>query len=148
FFPGGKDELAEHAIRRAGQMYLELWERIADAAPDTATGIRDFFAGAGTVLQRSDFADACPIATVALEVASRNDALRQATAGGFESWIASVAERLGREGVASAQARELAIFAITAIEGAFVLSRALRSIEPLEIAGSAVVERMRTAVGG
>ena len=87
FFPNGKEELGGEVIRRSGQMYKELFELIVDAAPDMVTGVSDFFMGAAETLRQTDYADACPIATVALEVASTNEPLRQATADVFESWI-------------------------------------------------------------
>ncbi len=77
FFPGGKSELGEEVIRRSGQMYRELFEEIADQAPDLAGGVEDFFAGAAEVLRQTDYEDACPIATVALEVASTERAAAQ-----------------------------------------------------------------------
>ena len=56
----------------------------------TCTGaFADFFDGAAETLRETGYADACPIATVALEVASTNETLRQATADVFESWIKS-----------------------------------------------------------
>src|SRR5205814_1750841 len=82
-----------------------------------------------------DYADACPIETVALEVASSNEPLRQATADVFESWIDGATERFVDAGVDAAKARELAIFLIAALEGAFVLSRAMKSTEAIQIAG-------------
>src|SRR4051812_25443812 len=87
FFPGGKEELGQATIRRSGAMYRELFEAIMEPAPDVVTGVGDFFAGAAAVLQESDYADACPIATVALEVASASEPLRQATADVFNSWV-------------------------------------------------------------
>jgi len=44
------------------------------------------------------------------------------------------------------QRGELAIQVIASLEGAFVLCRALRSTEPLEVAGAAAVREMREAV--
>src|SRR5437868_10512973 len=76
FFPGGKEQLGEEVIRRSGRMYMELVEAIFDAAPDPVTGTGDVFSGAAEVLRQTDYADACPIATVALEVASSNEPLR------------------------------------------------------------------------
>src|SRR5689334_11388302 len=87
FFPGGKQQLGDAVVRRAGAMYLELVEAVYAAAPDPLTGITDVFEGAALVLEETDYVDACPIATVALEVASSNDTLRAATADVFESWI-------------------------------------------------------------
>ncbi len=147
FFPGGKEELAEEVIRRSGDFYLHLFEAIVDAAPDVLTGVENFFAGAAMTLRATDYADACPIATVALEVASTNEPLRQATADVFESWIAAMASRCEAAGIATGRARELAIEAIGAIEGAFVLSRAMRSTTPVEVAGRATAASVRAALG-
>ncbi len=141
-FPGGKEELGEEVIRRAGQMYQELVEAVIDAAPDLTRGVRDAYIGAAEVLRATDYADACPIETVALEVASTNDRLRQATADVFESWIQSATERLVADGIRRPQARELAVWFVAALEGAFVLCRAMQSTEPLEI----LARRMSAAV--
>ena len=39
FFPGGKEQLGDEVIRMSGQFFLELFETIADAAPDFVTGV-------------------------------------------------------------------------------------------------------------
>src|SRR5437588_9210979 len=88
FFPGGKQQLGDEVVRRSGRMYMEIVEAVFDGAPDVVTGVRDVFMGAAEVLRQTDYVDACPIATVALEVASANETLRIATADVFESWIA------------------------------------------------------------
>jgi AcrR family transcriptional regulator len=146
FFPGGKDELAAEAIRSSGQMFQELVEFVFDASPDVLSGVRDCFTGAAETLRQTGYADACPIATVALEVASTNEPLRAATADVFERWIRSATERFMAAGIPQNTARELAIAMIGALEGAFVLSRALRSTEPLKIAGASAVAAVRAAL--
>src|SRR6476659_910348 len=87
FFPGGKEELGEDVVRLAGRFYAVMLAPVLDEAPDPVTGVRDFFEGAAGALRDTDYADACPIATIALEVASTNERLRVATADVFESWI-------------------------------------------------------------
>jgi AcrR family transcriptional regulator len=146
FFPGGKEQLGGQVIRRSGQMYQDLLTSIIDSAPDLLTGIGDCFAGAAVVLRETDYADACPIETVALEVASCNELLREATADVFGSWIAAGTERLTGAGIAPRTARELAISTIALLEGAFVLSRAQRSVEPLEAAGKTATSVLRQAL--
>jgi len=146
FFPGGKEELGVEVIRRSGEMYFELFETIVDAAPDLVSGVRDFFAGAAAVLRETDYADACPIATVALEVASSSEPLRQATAEVFESWITRAAARVAAHGVPDEEARRLAILIINVLEGAFVLSRASRSTEALDVAGVAAIAAVQAAL--
>lgn len=142
FFPDGKAQLGREVILRSGQMYQELVEAVLDSAPDIVTAMRHGFLGAAETLRQTDYADACPIETVALEVASINEPLRQATAEVFEGWIAALTERFAAAGIAPQPSRELAIAFICALEGAFVLCRAMRTTEPLEIAG----EQMATAV--
>src|SRR5580658_10314784 len=93
FFPGGKDELTAEVIRAAGRVYGLLVPLFFDAEPDVAVATRNAFRGAAETLRASDYADACPIATVALDVASTNETLRLATAEVFALWIDSLAER-------------------------------------------------------
>ena len=135
FFPGGKDELCAEAIRVSGLGYQHLVEAVLDAAPDILTAITDCFEGAAETLRTTGYADACPIATVALEVASTNEQLRLATADVFASWITGLSARLEEEGIAWGDARPLAISVIALLEGGFLLSRAARSTEPMLAAG-------------
>ncbi len=91
----------------------------------------------------TDYADACPIATVALEVSSSSEPMRQACAEVFAGWIASASGAPGRSGDRRGRARELAIAMLSGLEGAFVLSRALRSTEPVLSAGDAAAATVR-----
>jgi AcrR family transcriptional regulator len=147
FFPGGKEQLGAEAIRRSGARYEELIPAVIDPAPDLATGVRAFFAGAAEHLRETDYADACPIATVALEVSSTSEPLREACADVFESWLAAGAARHERAGLSAERARELTIAMVSALEGAFVLARALRTTEPLMIAGELVANAVSQAIG-
>jgi AcrR family transcriptional regulator len=146
-FPGGKEQLGAEVIRWSGAQYGQLIDLVFDPAPDVVTAVELFFAGAADTLVETDYADACPIATVALEVASTSEPLREATADVFESWVAAAAERFVAAGVDVARAREIAIALLAALEGAFVLSRAGRSTEPLRVAGAMCVALVRDALG-
>jgi AcrR family transcriptional regulator len=146
FFPGGKEELGAATIRSSGQLYRELFATIAAQAPDVPSAVEAFFAGAAETLRETDYADACPIATVALEVASTSEPLREATAEVFESWIAGASAYFAAAGIPAAHARELAFAMLSLLEGAFVFCRALRTAEPLEIAGASAVAAVREAL--
>jgi AcrR family transcriptional regulator len=135
FFPGGKEQLGAEAIRVSGALYELLIPAVIDTAPDLVTGVRAFFAGAAEHLAETDYEDACPIATVALEVSSSSETMRLACAEVFKSWIAQGAARHTGSGLSGEKARELTIGMLASLEGAFVLARALRTTEPLEIAG-------------
>jgi AcrR family transcriptional regulator len=136
FFPGGKEQLGEEVIRWSGALYIQLFASIAAQAPDVVTAVGEFFAGAAQTLRETDYADACPIATVALEVASTNEQLRRACAEVFDSWIDAATGYLAGAGIPRPRARELALSMLSLLEGAFIFSRALRSTEPIEVAGA------------
>ncbi|RZQ64779.1 TetR/AcrR family transcriptional regulator [Amycolatopsis suaedae] len=147
FFPGGKEQLAEEVIRTSGPMYIELFELLFEPATDLCGGIESMFAAAADMLVETDYADACPIATVALEVASTNERLRVATADVFTGWIEAGTAGFTRFGLDADAARQLTITMVTSLEGAFVLSRALRDTEPVLTAGRAVAATARALSG-
>jgi AcrR family transcriptional regulator len=126
-FPGGKGELAEQVIAMAGAFFQSLVTAVYDEEASAEASVRAVFTGAAATLEATDFEDACPIETVALEVASTDERLRRATAAVFEQWTVALTERLGD--------RRRALAIIAALEGAFVLSRAARSTEPMLAAG-------------
>lgn len=146
FWPGGKEELAAEVIRTGGDFFLALYREIVDAAPDLLTGIRDFFTGAGETVRVTGWQDACPIATVAGEIASTHEPLREASADVFELWLGALAGDLTAAGVEPVRARSLALAVLAALEGAFLLSRTLRSTEPMDAAGDAAVLLIRSAL--
>jgi AcrR family transcriptional regulator len=145
-FPGGKAELGAETVRRSGLLYGLLLGEFAGPEVPLAEGIRNFFAGAAETLVETDYADACPIATVALETSSSDEELRRACADVFNAWIEGGTERFAQEGIPRPQARTLVIQMLAGLEGAFVLSRALRSTEPVELAGAAAVSAIEAAL--
>ena len=108
------------------------------AAIDAATGLKKFWY-VSLPLQ-------LPIATVALEVSSTSEPMRMACAEVFSSWVEAAAERMAAAGLARERSRQLAISMLASLEGAFVLARALRSTEPVEVAGAAATDAVREAV--
>jgi AcrR family transcriptional regulator len=147
WFPDGKDQLAEEVVRTSGRAYFDLFVLIHDEAPDTVTAIEQFFAGAADVLAETDYVDACPIATIALEVASTNERLRLATQEVFDLWIDGATERFRAAGLPKRRAREVTLQVLSLLEGAFMFSRAARSTEPMRAAGTAAASLVERALG-
>lgn len=139
-YPGGKHQLAEEVLRTGGSFFLTLYEQIADSATDFVSGIRTFFEGAANTLEATEFADACPIATVAGETASTDEQLRIVCAEVFETWITAMTQRLEQAGGDPAHARPLALTLLSLLEGAFLLSRTQRTTEPMIAASEAAVQ--------
>jgi len=151
FFPGGKEQLAGEVIRAAGPWYGALAYAFLSPSPELPTlpaALTAMFNAAASTLEETDYADACPIATVALEVASSSEPLRQATADVFTDWITEGTRLIAGWGLSEADARALTISVISALEGAFVLSRSLRSTEPVRTAGAGVAALAGTFPAG
>lgn len=146
FFPGGKQQLAEDMIRTSGTEYGRMVLALLGSVPDPAESLVQAFEAAADDLAAADYADACPIGTVALEVASSNEVLRVATAEVFEEWTGAATRWFGRWVADPGAARSLACSMVMMLEGAFMLSRAARDPEPLRVAGRSMATLLRTAI--
>lgn len=136
FFPGGKDQLAEEVITTSGAGYLAMFQLIA-AIPGLAPANAIFmlFDGAAGMLEASDFIDACPIFTVALEVASANDPLRLACQQVFATWTMTATKLFRSCGIKSKRADQLATTVVSALGGAFILARTAKDGDLMRAVG-------------
>ena len=134
-FPGGKEDLGDDVIRQAGEFFRVLVDSVFGSEEDVVAGVRAVFDGAAETVRATGFQDACPIAAIALEVASTNERLRIATAEVFESWIATATDRFAAAGIPEPRSRELAITLVAALEGGFLLARATRDTTALHLTG-------------
>ena len=147
FFPRGKEELAAETLRASGVAYLALVGAVLDGAPDLVSGVEACFEGAGANLRDSGYADACPVATVALEVASSDEPLRIVTAEIFDSWLRAATRRIEAAGVEPERARQLATVLVAALEGGFLLSRAAKDTAPMHAIGVVMTDLFRAELG-
>jgi AcrR family transcriptional regulator len=145
FFPNGKEELGAETIRWSGAIYGQLIDLFYEPGGDPVVATRRFFDGAAETLRDTDYVDACPIATVALEIASTSEPLRRATADVFESWLSNLTRRFVELGLTKAQARNLSVSLFCLLEGAFILARATRDHAHVRTAGRAACETVRMA---
>jgi TetR/AcrR family transcriptional repressor of lmrAB and yxaGH operons len=130
-FPGGKEQLAITAMEQVGEQLARAIEAIlasSDELPQSLARLVDALAAG---LEASDYADGCPIATVALEASAASEPIRLAASAAFASWIAVLRARLVEEGFGDAAAQRRALLVLAAIEGALILARAERDLAPL-----------------
>lgn len=130
-FPGGKEQLAAETITQAA----DEWGLAIDAAlaqtPDTLSPAHAIADLLGDLLERSQFRDGCPLATVALEVAGGSDNVRAACARGYQHWTDLITARLGERGVDETAAGGLAVLVLSSIEGALLLAKVQHDTTPL-----------------
>jgi AcrR family transcriptional regulator len=143
-FPGGKEQLGAETVRRSGRLYAQVVAEAMDVEGDLPDRVLAAFRGAAETMRESGFADACPIATVALEASSSSEPLREACADVFGEWIAGLTATFEHAG--ATEPRRLALELLCALEGAFVFCRALRTTEALDLAGERVAESARAAL--
>jgi TetR/AcrR family transcriptional repressor of lmrAB and yxaGH operons len=138
-FPGGKAELAREATARAGEEMEELVDEAARHADDPASLVRALAQIFASRLERSGYQGGCPIATMVLELAPRDEEFSAAFDSVFARWRAALITRFEPLGLAPGRAKVFADLTISALEGALILSRAARSTEPFTTTTEALI---------
>ncbi|MGX9791202.1 TetR/AcrR family transcriptional regulator [Mycobacterium sp. MMS18-G62] len=142
-FRDGKVQIAREALVNAGRAYALLIPSIVDDYTDLGAAVDAVFTQAAEDMAETGFANMCPVASVAAEVADTVEELRETTAEVFQSWVDGGSAYFASRGLDPTQARDVALALIGALEGAFVLARTLRSTEPLLAAGRALAPQYR-----
>ena len=136
YFPHGKEQIGEEAVRYAGAHAAETLRRLADEH-DTAASLLVAYSKmlAGWMIE-SHFREGCPITTVLLETAAESASLALVGREAFGSWREVFEHALLRDGLDPQRAGRLAALAIAALEGAMVQARVERSGSPITDAAS------------
>lgn len=128
-FPDGRSQLLTEALRFAGDSITDV---IDDAAPQGCISlVRSFVAFWERTLADSEFTAGCPV--VAAAIGSDDDDPTLTTIAGdiFARWRTSLTRAFVADGFDDADAGSLAVTSIAALEGAVVLCRSTRSVDPL-----------------
>ncbi|WP_420094799.1 TetR/AcrR family transcriptional regulator [Nocardia asteroides] len=129
-FPGGRAQLIEEVVERAGNALAEI---LHDAGEATPLATFDAFISLWkTDLQASDFRAGCPVLAVAVETNDDAPQLTHAAARAFGSWRDALHTLLRAHGVPPARARRLATLIVAAVEGAVALSRVEHDTQPID----------------
>jgi TetR/AcrR family transcriptional repressor of lmrAB and yxaGH operons len=143
-FPGGKQELAREAIAMAGDELEEIVEQAARQADSPGALVRALAQILAGRFERSGYQSGCPIATMVLELAPREEEFSADFDNVFARWRTALATQFEHVGVAPDRAPVLAGLTISTLEGILVLGRAARSIEPF----NTTVEALISAIEG
>jgi TetR/AcrR family transcriptional repressor of lmrAB and yxaGH operons len=144
-FPGGKEQLGVAAVE-VGAAEMAAHIDAGFAARNPADAVRALCRMHAEELERSDFAEGCPIATVALETATASPAVAAACRQAFDDWQRRMADGFVRWGVARKRAAELATFLLAAVEGALLVARVSRSGAPLVLVGDQLGTLLRAEI--
>lgn len=149
-FPDGKEGLGVAAVDLAARQFEALIAEAAASTGGAAGAARAAIEALATIVGESDYRLGCPVSVVTLEMGADSERLRHACASAFESWIAPTAALLESEGIDAEGARSLATVVVSTIEGAVIVSRAMKSTQPLIAAADVVAELidLRTQTAG
>jgi TetR/AcrR family transcriptional repressor of lmrAB and yxaGH operons len=143
YFPNGKEELAVQAIEHIGRVIEANIRSVLDEIEDAAAAIPAFMRVLAQHIENSGFRAGGPITTIALESASTNDSLRRTCRDAYRLWQAAFAAKLRISGFDSERAKRLSALIIATIEGAIILCRGERSIQPLMNAAAEIEQLLR-----
>ncbi len=130
-FPKGKEAVGEAALAFAAEAVRQAIADAAAGSADAEVFLTRIARGMAADLARSDYKEGCPIATTALETAAQSERLGAATRNAFQTWEAEIRGGLERFGIPAADAAFVATTALSQLEGALLLARTYRSLEPM-----------------
>lgn len=128
-FPDGKDQLIAEAVDLAGAHAMSLIDQMAGSSASAVT--KQFIGIWRELLTRSNFRAGCSV--LAVTVATDSPDLLEHAATVFRGWRVRLTELLVAGGLRKRDAASFAALLIAATEGAVVVSRAERSIEPFTL---------------
>jgi TetR/AcrR family transcriptional repressor of lmrAB and yxaGH operons len=137
-FPKGKEEIGEAALTLAGEAVALAIAGAAETSENADVFLTRVARGMASDLERSGYREGCPIATTALETSARSEVLGNATRGAFQKWEHEIKRGLQRFGMKSGDADVVATAVLSQLEGALLLARTYRSLEPMHRAEQAV----------
>jgi TetR/AcrR family transcriptional regulator, lmrAB and yxaGH operons repressor len=137
-FPKGKEEIGEAALALSGEAVRQGIARAAEASESVEIFLVRIVRGMASELEHSDYKEGCPVATTALETAAQSEVLRTAARNAFQKWELEIKRGLERLGMTSDNADLVATLVLSQLEGALLLARSYRSLEPIHRAEQAV----------
>lgn len=146
-FPGGKSELGSSAIALVAEQFGATIQQAIETTDSADELVDAVVAQLSVQLIGSDYRVACPVAAVTLDAAADDERLRLACSDAYASWVTLLEQHLASSGASADAAHRTAVAVVSLIEGALVMCRAQRSIEPLEAAALALTLILGSASG-
>lgn len=131
YFPGGKTQLVTEALDLAVAELADVTNEALANARTLPEAIGVIVAPWRALLAEHDYSQGCPLAATVID-ASDNDELRTHVSELIAQWQASVTDVYRKFGAPESTAGDEATALLAGIEGALVLARARRSMQPLD----------------
>jgi TetR/AcrR family transcriptional repressor of lmrAB and yxaGH operons len=137
-FPRGKEEIGEAALALAADAVRQAIGQAAAASENAETFLIRIARGMAADLERSEYKEGCPIATTALETAAQSEVLGNTARDAFQGWEKEIKRGLERFEISVRDADFIATAVLSQLEGALLLARTYRDLEPMRRAEGAI----------
>ena len=135
-FPDGKQPLASEAVRSAGAAVGDGIAHLLRSHEDVGEAVGRVVDYLAADLRESNYEHGCPVGTVALDTASSSEPVRLACNEMFDQWLDHIQRGLENAGWPPGEARDQALYVLSAIEGALLVARVRRDTGPLQAVGN------------
>lgn len=144
YFENGKEQLAQEAILRTGQIIKQRIEEALNKEVDAAMAIHMHLKNkAQEMEQQKETTDIFSLVAIAREVSDSNSLLLKTCKEVYDSWIEPFAQKIENSGFTSKEAQELAITIQALIEGAYALVVSHQNATPMYIASEQVLKLLK-----
>ena len=134
FFPEGKQQIVAEALRIYAARVVDFMDAALASRRAPGKKVLALFDAYAARLEEGRFAHSCPSGTVCLDLEAEMEALRLVVAGTFDRYIDTIAAHFDFRN--AARSRAFAGLVLTAIQGAYIRGRALKSADPFTEAGA------------
>jgi TetR/AcrR family transcriptional repressor of lmrAB and yxaGH operons len=138
FFPDGKQQIVSEALNVYSQRVVEFIDVALGGARAPEAKVEALFRAFARRVEQGDFLQSCPAATVCLDLNAGQEPLRVVVASALDDYLNVIEKHFPLPD--RRRARSFAGLLLTAVEGAYIRSRAERSGGPFREAGAWLAE--------
>jgi TetR/AcrR family transcriptional regulator, lmrAB and yxaGH operons repressor len=133
FFPAGKQQIAAEALAQYAESVAAFIDTALRGKRSAASKVRALFEAFGSRVEQGNYESSCAAGAVCLDLDEESGSLREVVAGALDLYVDAIARHFDSHD--KRRSRSFAGLLLSAIEGAYIRSRAHRSSEPFHEAG-------------
>lgn len=137
-FPGGKQQIGAEVVARVGAEVASRFRVLHDSGVDLEGFIDQVFKATAKESKEREYCASCPMAAIATGFGNDNPKLAAAVRVAFMSWEAEIRNAAIARGMTEENAAIFGSAMLSAMEGAFIISKAQETSEPHKNASRAI----------
>jgi AcrR family transcriptional regulator len=134
FFPAGKQQIASEALGDYAGTVAAFIDASLRGKRSPAAKVRALFDAFADRVEQGNYESSCAAGTVCLDLGAASEVLREAVAAALDRYVEAISAHFDCRD--DRKCRSFAGLLLSAIEGAYIRSRAQRSSKPFREAGA------------